>query len=151
MNIKIKHAVQNDCELLFKWANDEDVRMNAFNSKTIEYEEHREWFKKKLESKDVYMFIINVEEIPIGQIRIDIDNQIGIIDYCIDQAWRGKGYGTMVLIEIINLINKESLPIIKLMGKVKHENKVSQNAFIKSGYLQKYNEHYMEYWREMKD
>lgn len=150
MSIKFKPAEESDCELLFIWVNDHYVRENAFNSNKIEYEEHKSWFEKRLKSDKTYIFISYMEEVPIGQIRIDLNDNVGIIDYSIDSVWRGKGYGTLLLTEIGPFAKNKGLSITKLIGKVKYTNKISQKAFIKAGYFQKYNVDYIEYWIDLK-
>lgn len=150
MPIKFKLATASDCDLLFKWANDTSVRENSFNSNIINYEEHKKWLNDSLKSDKTYIYICYSKDKPIGQIRIDLKENTGVIDYSIDSKWRGKGYGTLLLNDIIFFIQNKGLSITKLIGKVKHTNIVSQKAFMKAGYLQKYNFEYMEYWMDIK-
>ena len=46
--ISFRRATIEDAELLFSWANDFDVRRNAFSQQEILWDEHVEWFQKKL-------------------------------------------------------------------------------------------------------
>ncbi|WP_158002136.1 hypothetical protein [Clostridium botulinum] len=38
---KLRKVNEKDCEPLFQWANDKEVRKNSFNTEDIIYEEHR--------------------------------------------------------------------------------------------------------------
>jgi UDP-2,4-diacetamido-2,4,6-trideoxy-beta-L-altropyranose hydrolase len=38
--ITLKRATQEDCRLIWKWANDPDVRAASFSSKPIPYDTH---------------------------------------------------------------------------------------------------------------
>ena len=62
------------------------------------------------------------EEIPVGQVRLEIKNNNAIICYSIDRNFRGRGYGE----KILDLLEKEikiHMPFInKLIGDVKYEN-----------------------------
>ena len=47
----LREAKWEDMEQLFLWANDKEVRKNSFSMEPISYEEHQEWYEKKLEKK----------------------------------------------------------------------------------------------------
>lgn len=149
MCINFRLATEKDCELLFKWVNDPKVRENSFSERMIEYKEHKRWFSEKISSDTTKIFIANKNGKDIGQIRIDIYGNIGIIDYSIAREFRGKGYGVQMLMEIIPVINEQEISITKLMGKVKYTNIPSQRAFIKAGYVEKYNRGYIEYTKDL--
>lgn len=134
MSLSLKKVTDEDCSLLFKWTNDIEVRANAFNTKTIKFEEHLKWFNNKINSNICFMFICYDKQLPVGQIRIDIEEDKGIIDYSIDREYRGSGYGT----KILGLIEKEiflsNIKIFNLIGQVKYSNIGSQKAFEKNYY-----------------
>jgi len=120
----------NDINLLFSWRNDENVRKNSFNTSCVTYNEHAEWFNKKLNSSDSIMYIFEVNNISAGVIRLDKmeDNSL-IINYSIAKEHRGKGYSIILLKMIKDMYNSYNL-----IGKVKSTNIASIKAFIKAGY-----------------
>jgi RimJ/RimL family protein N-acetyltransferase len=142
---RIKKITNVDCDLLYDWVNDETVRSNSFNSQKISYNNHIRWFQQSLVSKDRYIYIFYEEDIPIGQIRLDIQGLEGIIDYSIDKKFRGKGYGTEMLRILEAKIKKSNLILKSLAGKVKYENYPSQKAFEKAGYNKVFKDNYIEY------
>ena len=62
--LNLRPVTQDDIKLLFKWANDPEVRLNSFNSKEIKWDEHQKWFKVKIESDSAWL-ILEKNEIPI--------------------------------------------------------------------------------------
>jgi len=44
--IRLRQVTENDCELIWRWANDPDVRNSAFNSDPIPWETHKCCFRK---------------------------------------------------------------------------------------------------------
>ena len=80
MTIKLVPVKEEHCDLLFSWVNDEMVRKNSFNTEPITYQEHTRWFKNKLNSDRSFIFICYVGERPVGQIRVDVDNNTGLIN-----------------------------------------------------------------------
>ena len=55
--LHIRKVTEADAELLFSWANDIDVRRNAFTQREIVWDEHVQWLKKKLADENCLMYI----------------------------------------------------------------------------------------------
>ena len=71
--IHLRPANYKDCEFLWEWVNDPEVRKASFSSETIPWETHKTWFTKKLANPDCYIYIaIDENEKPVGQIRFDL-------------------------------------------------------------------------------
>lgn len=130
-NLMFKLADISHAELLYNWANDPEVRNNAFNQNTIEWNQHLSWFNNKLNSSDSEIYIFYSADQPIGQVRIDYndDNKQWIIDYSIDQKYRGKGYGFKILKLLIDHFVDRSFTAL-----VKTENVFSSKIFRKLGF-----------------
>lgn len=126
--LKIRSSSHEDCEYLFKWANDEDVRRNAFNSVPIPWEQHKEWFFKKISDINTKIFILELENTPVGQVRFEKESDYWKIDYSIKKEFRGKGFGTILLEKSIPEINGT------LKACVKIENVGSIKVFEKLGF-----------------
>ena len=129
--ISLRRAVSADDKLLFAWANDIDVRKNAFEQHEISWEEHTQWFRRKLSDKDCYIYIASVNDRPVGQIRLDIEDNRALIDYSVDAASRGRGYGSKMLAQALAL---PGLPIDFFLACVKDGNTASAKAFEKCGF-----------------
>lgn len=149
MNIELRKANLNDCNLLYQWVNDEEVRNNSFNSNEINYEEHRKWFKTKLDAQSTQIFILEKEKQKIGQIRIDINKTKAVIDYSIDRNYRGKKYGY----KILNMLEREIMAnwsyIKTLEGRVKINNIPSQKCFERNTYNKFIEESYVVYRKNL--
>ncbi|MDE7185188.1 MAG: GNAT family N-acetyltransferase, partial [Lachnospiraceae bacterium] len=55
-----------DMDLLFRWANDETVRANAFHTEKIPYENHVQWFEKMMADATVYQYILCDGTVSVG-------------------------------------------------------------------------------------
>lgn len=146
MKKQFRRAVQDDCQIIFEWANDELVRENSFNSNKISYAEHVLWFQNKLVSDKSFMFIFCVDDKPAGQVRIDIENEVGIISYSLDKTYRGKGLALEMLQLLEGEIGAQYIKIKVLVGYVKANNLASIKIFEKLEYLKLIeNENYKYY------
>lgn len=128
----LRPAMFADCDLLFQWANDSDVRINSFHSEPIEYHTHVQWFQSKLNSTDCDMYLYVCKQTAVGQIRLDYRNGKGQISYSIAKEYRGQGYGKKMLFMIEKEVEKK---VQYLTAFVKKENQASQLVFERLGYV----------------
>jgi RimJ/RimL family protein N-acetyltransferase len=124
-----RRAAIKDAELLLKWANDPDVRKNSINQSEIPWESHLKWFSNKLSSLNTEIYIFLNDSIPIGQLRLDLQENTWVIDYSIDRNYRGQGFGKLMLKQII-----ERFPEREFTAIVKIGNTHSSNIFSKLGF-----------------
>lgn len=135
---RLLKANQNDLLLYFNWANDSTVRKNAINQKPITLENHESWYKNQLEDSESYLFkLIDDLDAPIGQIRFNIKDNQGLIDYSIDKLHRGKGYGKLIIKEGLKKLFETRNKDLEVVAKVKFENIASCKIFEKLGFEEK--------------
>ncbi len=136
--VYLREATMQDMNLIYEWANDPVVRINSFNSEQIQYETHVKWYNRVMLDESVLQFILMDDDIPVGQIRLNIDRDEAEIGYSIAKDYRGKGYGHKVLQLVVDEV-KENYPEIKsLVAKVKPDNIASSKLFEQEGYEMKY-------------
>ncbi len=132
--IDLRLAEEEDCRLLWNWVNDPAVREAAFNTASIPFDDHVEWYEEKLKSSNSYIFIAqDTNSVPIGQIRFDIQGNKVFVDVSVDSKQRGKGFGTAIIRQGAKKII-DRLELNSVHAWVKPENKSSREAFRKSGF-----------------
>lgn len=131
-------ATEKDVDVLFEWVNDKETRQNAFDSHIISYEEHTAWFRKVLTDSQQLQYILMLDDKPIGQVRLTIDDQDAEIDYSISNKERGKGYGACIVSLIVEKVKEDCPNVRKLVGKVKTKNVASYHCFLKNGFEEAY-------------
>lgn len=139
-DLYLRKATKEDLLLLYRWANNPEVRKNAFCTNTITLEEHTIWFDKLLSDMTQKQYILMKNDTAIGQIRVSFteDEESAVIDYSIDQRYRRHGYGVKIL-NLLKVIVKKDFPSIKrLIGNVKAGNISSEKCFLKSGFVEKF-------------
>ena len=136
--VYLREAEETDMDLLFSWANDPAVRKNSFRTDPIPYEDHVKWFHHVMEDKNAIQYIMMDDDIPVGQIRLNIDGEEAEIGYSIAANFRGRGYGHKILQLIVQKVQEGQPQIKKLIAKVKPENGASKKLFESEGYEMKY-------------
>jgi RimJ/RimL family protein N-acetyltransferase len=138
-----------DCDILYKWANDPTVRRNAFNTSPIPYSDHVDWLNKSLSYNKRIIFICMKGDKSVGQIRIDEEDFVGVISYVVDKSERGRGIGSKMLKMIHEIVSSEYKHISILKGLVKKENMASRKVFLNNGYRELEQNEYMVYTLEV--
>lgn len=134
----LREANSNDLELLYYWVNDDAVRASAFSTGKITPEEHKKWFAQLLEREDCKQYIFMEDGEPIGQVRININEECAEIDYSICEDKRCKGYGKEMLAMLTEQVKQDYPQVQQLVAKVKPDNLASQRVFTDIGYSEKY-------------
>lgn len=143
-DLVLRPADTADMELLFRWANDDQVRENAFHKEKISLEEHRTWFLNLLEDENQYQYILLHGSEPVGQIRLSVCEGKAEIDYSVVPEKRKQGYGGM-LIELMQKKVRDEFPDIKkLTAKVKPSNMASVYCFEKKGFHEVYRQYELD-------
>ena len=101
----IRRAILEDKDILYNWINDKSVRRVSFNKNLIPYKIHKTWFKKKMNDKNVLIYILDYKGIPVGMIRFEKKNNIVMLSYLISKNYRGKKLGKQILLMGLDQIN----------------------------------------------
>lgn len=135
--IALEFRLANTADLMtyFHWANDRVVRENALQTSAILLNDHAPWFNKKLNDPSAHMLLFEYEGITIGQVRFDIVDRVATIGYSVDENWRGKGFGTIMLkkaLVYLSLIDEADIA----EGLVKMQNESSSRIFRRLNFKQ---------------
>jgi RimJ/RimL family protein N-acetyltransferase len=81
------------------------------------------------------MLIFFLGDVPVGQIRVDleVDIQCASVDFSVDKVYRGQGIGKHMVATIITLLRKAG-NIKNLKAMVREGNAASVSAFKASGF-----------------
>jgi L-amino acid N-acyltransferase YncA len=132
--MKIKDADNSDSLDVFEWRND-PISCEMFTSnRKITLEEHKNWFKKSLENplRKIYIGILKNEK--VGICRFDVNSKMTDAEVSINlnPIMRGKNLSYELLSDSIEAYKKNHQ--IKLIAKIKKENKVSLIIFQKCSF-----------------
>lgn len=136
MGIILRKAKATDCDLLFKWVNDPEVRAASFRSAAIAYDEHCRWYANKLTEPDSHIFIgVSSNGGFVGMVRLDNKETGRYVSILVAKEYRGYGYGT----QLLEALDKECLNLLErddcIIAEIKKDNKGSIAIFEKAGYL----------------
>jgi RimJ/RimL family protein N-acetyltransferase len=133
--LRLRQVREDDCRLLWEWANDKEVRASAFSSDPIPWEEHVRWFMRKLHEPTCFLFIaVDYEDTPLGQVQFDVDKDgEAEISVSIDRDKRGLGYGALLISKAVKeVIRVTHIRVVHAF--IKSNNEASMRAFERAGF-----------------
>lgn len=133
--LTLRHAEYQDKDFLLDLANDPIHRHFSFHSEPIQKESHETWFRKKQNSEESQIYILEDQKNSkaIGQIRFDLKESIAHIDFALIPTERGKGLGSLLLKLGTQKIKNER-HWSHFQATVFEENIRSQKSFLKAGF-----------------
>jgi UDP-2,4-diacetamido-2,4,6-trideoxy-beta-L-altropyranose hydrolase len=138
--VRLRGADQGDCQLLWKWANDPEVRTVSFSTEPISWERHLQWFHSKLADPNAALYLaVDPKGAPIGHVRYQIDGARAAVSISLAKPWRGRGFGRTILAMATQELFRTSTATI-IDAYVKPVNAISLRLFTRAGYKQLTNE-----------
>lgn len=134
LGIRLRRATQDDCSLLWTWANDPVTREKSFRSAKISWDEHRDWFDKSLSNNRSIILIAEESQIPIATVRVEEKKPgVGEISITVSPEVRGFGLATHLIRECVHEAARE-LSLVEVHALIKPENIASRRAFENADY-----------------
>jgi len=91
--VTLRPAVLGDRLVLWRWRNDPETRQASADEREIPVDTHTRWFEETLERSDRKLFIVSVNGVDAGMVRLDIQDQDAAVSVNIAPEWRGCGVG----------------------------------------------------------
>ncbi len=133
-SMKIRRAMQEDSRLVFEWANDEVTRSVSFSHDIIQWEDHQQWYQRRMDDPGSVFFIArDPEGAALGIVRFQIEGNRAIASINLSPEQRGKGYGSQFLRLASKRLFQES-SISQIDAFIKSDNAASVRAFMHAGY-----------------
>jgi RimJ/RimL family protein N-acetyltransferase len=130
--LRLRRARPHDAEQFFVWRNDPDARAMSFDQSEILWSAHLEWFTRKLADYDTLMYVLEVDGLPVGQIRFDFEAKEAVLSYGLDCLVRGRGWSSSLITAGMNELAR--LRPVSVRAVVRSENGASRKAFTRLGW-----------------
>jgi UDP-2,4-diacetamido-2,4,6-trideoxy-beta-L-altropyranose hydrolase len=133
-DLELRPTVESDCEIFWEWANEPGARAASFRNKAISWEHHTQWFHTKLsDPKAILYTAINGEDLPIGELRYQVDGERAVLSIGLGARFRGCGWGRkMIALGIEKLFQESAVEFID--AYVKPSNEASLSLFARAGF-----------------
>ncbi len=112
-------------------------------SNAPDYNSFRLWFEQKLNDPDRHIYLMYDREECLGSLHIDYFMDYSAIGYSVKKSHEGKGIGTRLVKEAINLVKKEKetrLNLSHIKAWINQSNIVSIKVVERNGFIQENSE-----------
>lgn len=132
--INLRSAAESDCQQLFSWANDPAVRSASFHSDPVVWENHQQWFARKLcdPQSIIYIGETHASE-PMGQVRFHIIEKRATLSVVVAPKFRGAGWGRELIALSVRILMRTH-PVRAVDAFVKPGNLSSIRLFESAGF-----------------
>ena len=135
--VLLRKVREDDCKLLWEWANEKDVRKWSFSSDPIAWRDHQKWFVGKLKDPNCVHFVAtNMFGNAVGQIRFDLSDDSAEAHITVAREVRGCRIGSRLIRAATDKL-KYLTTIKYVRGHVMPENRASIRTFETAGYQEK--------------
>ncbi len=134
MKVLLKPVNPDDIKKIFSWRNQPSVRNNMFDTKEIPWEEHLNFWNKRLAVENL-SFIIQADGQEVGLVRVDERPGGHEVDIFLDSSAQGRGIGRVALAELFEIVKKRGIK--RLIAQIKCGNDASRSMFEKSGFKER--------------
>ena len=107
--ICLRPAEAQDIKNIYDLSNENKVRQNSFNTDKIKFEDHKIWFKTKIEDSDNLFLVAEIDNNFAGQVRFDFEGDNVIVSISINKKYRGLGLGINILKKSIKYLKELDL------------------------------------------
>ena len=128
--LKYRFASIEDIKKVYDLSNDPTVRKKSENTNYISWDEHVNWFNKRILNKNLPFYIVEDEnENFIGQVRFERKGEETIISISIVKEFRSLGLGSQIIKKSLKLSG-----FTNVSAYILTDNIPSINAFSKAGF-----------------
>ena len=127
--MKLRLAQNKDLKFIFNLYNQNILENNFFSKKKIQFNEHKNWFKKKIKEKRFFICFLRNK---VGYVRFEkIDKNNLSVSIAVEKKYKRKGYGKKMLSKALN---KKSISKFNVFAIIKSKNLISKKFFLNSGF-----------------
>lgn len=130
----IRPATLSDSGFVYRLSMDPSVRMMSTRSDEFHFDQHDIWYREKLAHPEMHrMWIMEVDEIPVGQVRYGNSPDGAEIAISVSPTAQGKGYAQDLLNTTMPWAARD-LGVSRFIALVLHGNQRSKFLFEHAGF-----------------
>ena len=132
--VALRAVRDDDSLMLLEWRNDPVAVRFSASGRGVTAAEHERWFARVRGDQSASMLWI-VEEggTPVGQVRVDVDEGVGIVSIAIAVEHRGRGLGPLALGAMVTEVSAGGK--VEVLRALAHpDNSRSMRAFEAAGF-----------------
>ena len=135
-SVTLRRANDRDCEMIWHWRNDPEVRSVALNQEPLAWTTLTGWFYQAQDDPNQPVWIIeNAIDEPIGEVSFEIDdrNDQASINMLLDQTNRSRGTGALLIKLALEQLFATT-NVTRVVAQMRSGNIASEKSFRAAGF-----------------
>ena len=135
-SVTLRQANDRDCEMIWHWRNDPEVRSVALNQEPLAWTTLTDWFYQAQDAPNQQVWIIeNAIDQPIGEVCFEIDdrNDQASINMLLDQTNRSRGTGALLIKLALEQLYTTT-NVTQVVAQMRSGNIASEKSFRAAGF-----------------
>lgn len=147
--LQLRLAEAEDARAIFQWRNHPAVRNHSGNTQEISWDEHRQWFEKRLTTNSGPILIGEFNDKPVGVVRFDISNHEAAVSVYLVPESGFKGWGGCLLDQSEHWLRQHHPEVLTLHAYVLPNNEPSKKLFAKLNYTLNVSQAQLEFAKDL--
>ncbi len=132
-DVTLRAAREDDASLIRDWRNDADTVRSSAIARPVSDAEHARWFAATLADPRRLLWVAEKNGVPVGQVRVDVNDGAGVFSIVVAPESRGRGIGQAMLRAALAEVEREGTAT-RLVALAREENLASMHAFERVGF-----------------
>jgi RimJ/RimL family protein N-acetyltransferase len=134
--MRLRRAVIEDCDRIFRWRNHPSVRRFSGNRSKIDPESHQQWFRRILRSRNRALLVAVKQGEDVGVIRFDLDPDFrsATMSIYVNPRKHHLGIGTEMMKAGEAWLRRWNPSANKIVATVSRDNVASLKLFGRAGF-----------------
>ena len=135
-SVTLRQANDRDCEMIWHWRNDPEVRSVALNQEPLAWTTLTDWFYQAQDDPNQQIWIIeNAIDQPIGEVSFKIDDRKdqASINMLLDQTNRSRGTGALLIKLALEQLYTTT-NVTQVVAQMRSGNIASEKSFRAAGF-----------------
>ena len=133
-HVTLRPAEARDGSALWKWRNEESVRVASFDPEPIALADHERWFAARLVDPSCAIFVVAVAGRDAGYVRFDGDGDEALVSVALAPEARGRGAGPAAIRAAVRALRVRR-PGSRVVALIRAGNPRSEAAFRRAGFV----------------
>lgn len=135
--IMVRKAQLSDCQPIFNWRNNREIKQFSMGTNPIAFSEHAVWFRKALKNSNCQILIGESYGEAVGVLRFDREDKCAVISVYLVPGNFGKGIGVELIEQGTSWIEYNWPKVELIEAAIKTSNTSSISAFSEAGFNKK--------------
>jgi RimJ/RimL family protein N-acetyltransferase len=133
-SVHVREATMDDAEALFRWRNDETVRMASRDSRPISWPSHETWLGTVLADDTCALLVGERHDQPVGVVRFDVHESCAQVSIYRVTGSGQPGLGSSLLLASEQWLATRHPEVTSIVAEVLADNERSHRLFRSAGY-----------------